>query len=180
MLLCSFVGTGIQLFAMLVITLFFGAVGFLSPENRGALLTLMILLFVFMGGFGGFWSTRFFKMFNQMNWVKNAIITAILYPSFAFSVFFVINMFLTFEGSSGAIPFSTIITLLLLWICCSSPLVLIGAFLGIKKKAMKNPGKINVVPSSIPKQSWYMEPRFVFLIAGILPFGYDIICFYFS
>ncbi len=169
--MCTFVGTGIQLFAMLVITLFCGAIGFLSPDNRGALLTLMILLFVFMGGLGGYWSTRFFKMFNQNDWLKNAIATAVLYPSFAFAVFFVINMFLTFEGSSGAIPFSTIVTLLLLWICCSSPLVMIGAFLGIKKKAIKNPGKINVVPSSIPKQPWYLEPKLLCVVAGVLPFG---------
>jgi len=172
LLLCSFVGTGIQLFSMLVITLLCGAIGFLSPENRGALLTLMILLFVFMGGLAGYWSTRFFKMFNQNDWLKNAIATAVLYPSFAFAVFFVINMFLTFEGSSGAIPFSTIVTLLLLWICCSAPLVMIGAFLGIKKKSIKNPGKINVVPSSIPKQPWYLELKLLCVVAGVLPFGY--------
>lgn len=171
MLLSAFVGTGIQLFVMLLITLLCGTIGFLSPENRGALLTLMILLFVFMGGFAGYWSTRFYKMFNQANWLHNAIATAVLYPSFAFAVFIVINIFLTFEGSSGAIPFSTIITLLLLWICCSSPLVLIGAFLGIKKKAMKNPGKVNVVPSSIPKQPWYLESNILCLVSGVLPFG---------
>lgn len=171
MLLCVLVGTGIQLFVMFLVTIVCGAIGFIYPGNRGSLLTLMLLAFIFMGGIAGYWSARFYKMFMQMDWLKNALFTAFLYPSLAFTIFSIINIFLIFEESSGAVPFSTIIALLVLWICCSSPLVLIGAFIGIKKKQMKNPGKVNVVPSSIPPQPWYLELKLICLIAGVLPFG---------
>jgi transmembrane 9 superfamily protein 2/4 len=171
MLLCVLVGTGIQLFAMLLITLISGCIGFIYPGKRGSLLTLILLLFVFMGGLAGYWSARFYKMFLQMEWLKNSLLTAFLYPSLAFSIFFMINLFLSFEGSSGAVPFTTILALLVLWLCCSSPLVLIGAFVGMKKKQIENPGKINAVPSSIPKQPWYLDLKIICLFSGILPFG---------
>jgi len=45
-------------------TLIFAWVGFLSPQNRGSLLTVIILLFVFMGVFAGYYSARFYKMFD--------------------------------------------------------------------------------------------------------------------
>jgi transmembrane 9 superfamily member 2/4 len=171
MLLSILVGTGIQLAAMLLVTLICGTVGFLSPANRGSLLTMMLLLFVFMGGISGYWSGRIYKMFGQGQWLKNAIFTAILFPSFAFSIFFIVNLFLVMEESIGAVHFSTIVALLLLWLCCSSPLVLIGSFMAVKKKPFKNPGKVNAVPSSIPAQPWFLETKFISLISGILPFG---------
>ncbi len=43
------VGTGVQVFAMTLLTLIFAVLGFLSPANRGGLMTALLLLFVFMG-----------------------------------------------------------------------------------------------------------------------------------
>jgi len=45
------VGTGVQIFAMTLLTLIFAVLGFLSPANRGGLMTALLLLFVFMGVF---------------------------------------------------------------------------------------------------------------------------------
>ncbi len=171
MLLSVFTGTGIQLFAMLIVTLISGTIGFIYPGQRGSLLTMMLLLFVFMGGLAGYWSARFYKMFLQVDWLKNSFLTAFLFPFLAFCIFGLVNFFLKLEGSSGAVPFSTIVALLVLWLCCSSPLVMIGSFIGMKRKQMKNPGKVNVVPSSIPQQPWYLELKFISLISGVLPFG---------
>ncbi len=43
------VGSGVQIFCMTLLTLIFAALGFLSPANRGSLMTVLLLLFVFMG-----------------------------------------------------------------------------------------------------------------------------------
>jgi len=147
------------------------AFGFISPKDRGTLVNLTIFLFVFLSSFAGYYSTRFFKMFNQVNWLINSVITAFLYPALSFTIFFIIDLFLWAEGSVAAVPFSTMIALLLLWLCCSTPLVLIGAFIAIKKRPIKNPGKVNVLPSQIPTQPWYLELKFICLIGGIIPFG---------
>lgn len=47
-LLASFVGTGVQLFGMALVTMIFALLGFLSPANRGGLMTAMLMMFVFM------------------------------------------------------------------------------------------------------------------------------------
>lgn len=49
MLLAVLAGSGAQLFAMALSTLSFALLGFMSPANRGGLLTSLLLLFVFMG-----------------------------------------------------------------------------------------------------------------------------------
>lgn len=48
-LLAVLAGSGAQLFAMALSTLTFALLGFMSPANRGGLLTSLLLLFVFMG-----------------------------------------------------------------------------------------------------------------------------------
>ena len=42
----------------------FAVLGFLSPANRGGLMTAMLLLFVFMGIFGGYSAGRLYKTFK--------------------------------------------------------------------------------------------------------------------
>jgi transmembrane 9 superfamily protein 2/4 len=155
---------------MLLISVFFAAVGFVSPDKRNSIVTLMVLIFVFMGGFAGYSSSRMYKMFGGKDWLKNAMMTSILYPNIAFSTFFIINIFLHWEESSAAVPFTTILTLLILWLCCSSPLVLIGSFIALKRKRIKNPGTINVVPKAIPPQPFYLSTKVICLITGIIPF----------
>jgi hypothetical protein len=43
--------------------------------------------------------------------------------------------------------------------------------MGLKKKVIKNPCKVNPLPSSIPQKSWYLKLRYIILISGIIPFG---------
>ncbi len=52
LLLAVLAGSGAQLFAMALSTLTFALLGFMSPANRGGLLTSLLLLFVFMGACG--------------------------------------------------------------------------------------------------------------------------------
>ncbi|KAG2580601.1 hypothetical protein PVAP13_6NG358600 [Panicum virgatum] len=52
-LLCVCVGTGVQFFGMLLVTMIFAVLGFLSPSNRGGLMTAMLLTWVLMGLFAG-------------------------------------------------------------------------------------------------------------------------------
>ncbi|GLJ38617.1 hypothetical protein SUGI_0787430 [Cryptomeria japonica] len=63
-LLCVYVGTGVQFIGMTIVTMLFAMLGFLSPSNRGGLMTAMVLLWVFMGLFGGYSSARLYKMFK--------------------------------------------------------------------------------------------------------------------
>ena len=111
MLFSVFVGSGTQLCLMFLATLAFAMGGLLSPANRGSLTTAFILLFVFMGSFAGYSSSRIYKMFRGTEWKQNTLMTAFLYPGVIFLIFFVLNLALWAEGSSGALPFATLFTL---------------------------------------------------------------------
>ncbi|GMH04080.1 hypothetical protein Nepgr_005919 [Nepenthes gracilis] len=170
-LLCVYVGTGVQIFGMTLVTMMFALLGFLSPSNRGGLMTAMVLLWVFMGLFAGYSSARLYKMFKGTEWKKNTLKTAFMFPGILFSVFFVLNALIWEEKSSGAVPFGTMFALVVLWFGISVPLVFVGSYLGFKKPAIEEPVKTNKIPRQIPEQAWYMKPIFSILIGGILPFG---------
>lgn len=156
---------------MCMATLSFALLGLLSPANRGALITVFILLFVFMGSFAGYTSSIIFKMFRGILWKQNTIMTAFLYPGVVFSIVFILNLVLAVEGSSAALPFGTLFTLLFLWFCVSVPLVVLGSFFGYKRETVTFPVRTNQIPRAIPQQPWYMSPVITCLLGGILPFG---------
>merc|ERR1719174_3114245 len=87
------VGTGAQLIACSFILLICACLGFLSPANRGGLLTAMLLLFVFMGIFAGYFASRTYKMCKGVDWKMNTIMTAMWFPAIVFGVFFILNLF---------------------------------------------------------------------------------------
>lgn len=170
-LLSVYVGTGMQLIGMGVVTMVFAVLGFLSPANRGGLMTAMLLLFVFMGIFGGYYSARLYKIFKGEQWKKTTLKTALYFPGVCFCIFFSLNMLVWGQKSSGAVPFGTLFALCFLWFGISVPLVFVGSYFGYKSPALEDPVRTNKIPRQIPEQPWYMNPVFSILIGGILPFG---------
>jgi len=169
--LCVLVGTGYQLIGMSIVTLFFAVLGFLSPANRGGLMTSMLLLFVLMGIFAGFASTFLGKIFGLEDWRKTSFVTSVCFPGIAFGVFFILNAMVWGEASSGAVPFGTLVALLVLWFGMNVPLVYIGAYISSKRPALELPMKVKVHPREIPEQVWYAQAPFLALLGGILPFA---------
>lgn len=171
MLLSVFLGSGVQIFFMTLITLVFACLGFLSPANRGALMTCVLVLYVCLGTPAGYVSARIYKMFGGEKWKSNVLLTAFLCPGIVFGVFFVLNLILWTMGSSAAIPFSTLVALLALWFGISVPLSFVGAYFGFKKRAIEHPVRTNQIPRLIPEQSFYTKPLPGVVMGGILPFG---------
>ncbi|MED6138625.1 Transmembrane 9 superfamily member 8 [Stylosanthes scabra] len=170
-LLCVYVGTGVQFFGMILVTMIFAALGFLSPSNRGGLMTAMLLLWALMGLCGGYSSARLYKLFKGTEWKSITIKTAFMFPAIAFAIFFVLNALIWGQKSSGAVPFGTMFALVFLWFGISVPLVIVGGHVGFKKTVIEDPVKTNKIARQIPEQAWYMNPAFSILIGGILPFG---------
>jgi len=164
-------GTGIQLICMSGVLLGLAFLGFLTPSNRGSLSTAFILLFVFMGSFAGYFSSRAYKMFKGTEWKNCTLMTAFFYPGIVFGVFFILNLALWIEGSSGALSFSTYFSLLFLWFFVSTPLVIVGSFFGFKHEVSSYPTRTASVMRQVPQQPWYLNPTLTILIGGILPFG---------
>jgi len=171
MLLSVLAGTGVQIFAMTSCSMCFALFGFLSPANRGGLLTAILLLFVFMGAFAGYYAARLYKLFGGKEWKRNTILTATLFPSTVFVIFIGLDCLLFYEGASTAVPFSTLVALILLWFGISLPLVLVGSYFGFKKDTFEVPVRTNQIARHVPEQMWYTHPAFAIALGGVLPFG---------
>ncbi|EED78778.1 predicted protein, partial [Postia placenta Mad-698-R] len=130
MILSILSGNGSQLCAMAGVTLVFALLGFLSPSNRGSLATVMMVCWTLFGGIGGYVSSRVYASLNGTNNRRNSFLTATALPALVFAIVFLLNIFLLSAGSSGAVPFGTMLLIIVLWFGISAPLSLIGSYIG--------------------------------------------------
>lgn len=179
LLLAVCCGTGAQLLCMAVLTIIFSAMGFLSPANRGALIMAQLLLYVLMGSVAGYVTARFYKTFKGKSWQKATAAVAFGFPGLAFAMFIIMNIVALSQGSSDAVPATTMIVLLVLWFGISLPLVFFGAYFGYKQDAIEFPVNTSSIPRQIPDQPWFMGIPFTLLVGGILPFGACFVELYF-
>ncbi|TFK75400.1 endosomal P24A protein [Pluteus cervinus] len=179
MVLSVMVGNGAQLSAMVVITLVFALLGFLSPSNRGSLATVMMVFWSLFGCVGGYVSSRVYTSLGGVNRRKNAFLTATLLPTLVFAFVFLLNLFLIMADSSGAVPFGTMLIIVILWYGISAPLSAIGAYYGGKHGTIHHPVRVNQIPRQIPPSPKYLRPWSAMLMSGILPFGAAFVELYF-
>ena len=132
LLLSLFLGNGSQLFVMTGVTIIFALLGFLSPSYRGNLGTTVIILYTVFGFIGGYVSARVYKSFGGESWKQNMALTPLVIPGIVFATFFLLNLFLWFRQSSGAVPFTTMLLILSMWFVISVPLSVMGSWAGFK------------------------------------------------
>ncbi|KAJ7346662.1 Nonaspanin TM9SF [Mycena albidolilacea] len=179
LILSVMVGNGAQLCSMVGVTLVFALLGFLSPSNRGSLATVMMICWTFFGGIGGYLSSRVYASLGGTERRKNAFVTATVLPTIIFAIVFLLDLFLIGAGSSGAVPFGTMLLIILLWYGISAPLSAIGAYYGSRHGAIQHPVRVNQIPRQIPPTPRYLRPSAAALLAGILPFGAAFVELYF-
>lgn len=157
MIFCILAGTGIQLLVCIFFLIVFSAIGFLSPANRGSLMIALLFIFVLLGSLAGYTSARLYKTFKGKQWQRCTLLTALLFPGICFLVFFTLDIVVWSYGSTGAIPFLSMLAILTLWFGISVPLVFIGAYFGYKQDAITFPVVTSNIPRQIPTQPWFLE-----------------------
>ncbi|OJJ98147.1 hypothetical protein ASPACDRAFT_32174 [Aspergillus aculeatus ATCC 16872] len=179
LLLSVLVGNGAQLFMMTGVTVVFALFGLLSPANRGFLATAILIIYTLFGFIGGYVSARVYKSLGGDAWKRNIIMTPVLVPALIFGTFFLLNLFVWAKGSSGAVPFTTMLALVMIWFVISVPLSVAGSWLGFKQQAIEGPTKTNQIPRQVPPMAGTLRPIPSLLLTGILPFGAIFVELYF-
>ena len=95
--------------------------------------TAILLIYTVFGFIGGYVSARVYKSFGGERWKRNIVLTPLLVPGVIFGAFFLLNLFVWAKGSSGAVPFTTMLVLVLIWFVISVPLSVVGSWLGFKQ-----------------------------------------------
>lgn len=179
LLLSVLVGNGAQIFMMAGATVFFALFGLLSPANRGFLATAILLIYTVFGFVGGYVSARVYKSFGGEAWKRNIVLTPVLVPGVIFCTFFLLNLFVWAKGSSGAVPFTTMLALVLIWFVISVPLSIAGSWLGFKQRAVEGPTKTNQIPRQIPPMKGTLRTVPSMFLTSVLPFGAIFVELYF-
>jgi len=148
----------------------FALLGFLSPSNRGSLATVMMVCWTFFAGIGGYTATRVSASLGGTDYRKLLFFTATLLPTLIFIIVFLLNLFLIAADSSGAVPFGTMLVIVLMWFGISVPLTAIGGYFGNKHGGVSHPVRVNQIPRQIPPSPKYLRPWTATLLCGILPF----------
>lgn len=148
----------------------------------------------------GYVSTRLYASLGGQAWKQNMMGTAVLFPTVLFATLNLLNFFLIGANSSGAVPFGTFVSIILLWFGIAVPLTVGGSVYGIKQGSWSHPVRVNQIPrresdsfeqaihticdeyvdfAEIPPQIWYLKTIPAALMAGVLPFGAAFIEIYF-
>lgn len=167
-LLASLAGNGFQVLAMFMGVLFFSLLGFLSPARRGALLTAIILLFVFMSVVAGYACGFLLKYFNCREW-KHVFFCGCAFPGAVFGIYAFTNVINWAHGSSDTVPFSVLLVMLSLWLLISLPLTVLGASFAFRQDPLENPVRVGRLAREIPPQMWMNRSLFLTFVPSLFP-----------
>eukprot|EP01061_Rhynchopus_euleeides_P015354 TRINITY_DN2621_c1_g1_i2.p1 TRINITY_DN2621_c1_g1~~TRINITY_DN2621_c1_g1_i2.p1 ORF type:complete len:568 (+),score=233.92 TRINITY_DN2621_c1_g1_i2:63-1766(+) len=181
-LLCALVGTGCQLLVLCFCLIFIAIVSVIYTD-RGGLLTYGVLSYAVTSSVAGYASGRLFVRYTAVgpaiskDWKTTMFYTSALFPGCVAFVIFGLNLIAIAYSSQQAIPFTTMVAVILMWLCVSLPLVILGTFIGRHQKKVGHL-RVSQIPRPIPEGRKYGN-HLGLLLGGILPFGSIFIELYF-
>jgi hypothetical protein len=160
---CALVGTGAQLFSLVLFMLVLAIMNMFYPGNRGAMYTAAIVLYATTAGTAGYVSAHLYCRVSGSEssmWAWNLVLTATLFPGPMFVMFAFLNTVAIAYNSQAALPFGTIVVILVIWALVTLPLTIIGGIVGRNTAKGKDAGwpcRTNKIPREIPPAPWYRQ-----------------------
>ncbi|XP_060200908.1 transmembrane 9 superfamily member 3-like [Lycium barbarum] len=165
-------GCGTQLFTLTIFIFLMALVGVFYPYNRGALFTALLVIYALTSGVAGYTATSFYCQLEGTNWVKNLVRTGSLFCGPLALTFCFLNSVAVTYSSTAALPFSTIILIVLMWTLVTSPLLVLGGIAGKNSRTgFQAPCRTTKYPREIPVLPWYRSTVPQMAMVGFLPFS---------
>jgi len=179
-LLVACVGTGIQLLTLAFGVILLAIAGSLYVD-RGALMTVVLVLYAFTSIVAGYISGSLFKRYDTVastkdksRWMYAMGSTAMLFPGFVFSIAAILNMISIYNSAINVVSLGTFFAILAMYIFVCWPLTILGTVIGRHTSSSEDAGfpcRINALPRPIPERTFLSHPATIIAITGILPFG---------
>jgi hypothetical protein len=104
--------------------------------------------------------------------VRNLLLTGCLFCGPLFLTFSFLNTVAIAYNATAALPFGTIIVIVLIWTLITFPLLVLGGIAGKNSKAeFQAPCRTTKYPREIPSLPWYRRTVPQMAMAGFLPFS---------
>ncbi|XP_077990163.1 transmembrane 9 superfamily member 1-like [Glandiceps talaboti] len=171
-LLCAILGVGSQFLALATGIIVMALMGMFNVHRHGSMNTAAILLYALTCFVSGYVSANFYRRIGGENWVWNIVLTSCLFSVPFFVIWSVINSVAWYHQSTQALPFTTVLLLMIIWLLVGYPLTVIGGIFG-KNWAIgfDAPCRTKNIPREIPPVPWYRSAFVHMLIGGFLPFS---------
>jgi hypothetical protein len=133
-LFAAFVGTGTQMLALAAFVFALALVGTFYPYNRGALFTALIVLYALTACVAGHVAASLYRQLGGEQWAPAIVLTAVVYCGPFFLMFCFLNTVAIVYRSTAALPFGTIVIILVIWGLVTIPLTVFGGIAGKNSK----------------------------------------------
>ncbi|KAK0604006.1 hypothetical protein LWI29_011112 [Acer saccharum] len=131
-LFSAVLGVGNQLLTMICILFVLAFLGFLYPYNRGLLCTSLVFIYTLTSVVGGYSAASFHNQFSNTGWEKSVLLAGILYLGPLFVTVLTLNTIAISYGATAALPFATMIVILLIYTFLCVPLLALGGVIGYR------------------------------------------------
>ncbi|KAF4670832.1 Transmembrane 9 super member 3 [Perkinsus chesapeaki] len=148
-------------------------------RERGTTRASAVFMYVITTILAGYAGGRLYRQFGGKTWKKAMIYQVFFLPAVLCLMFMIVNTTAWIKGLTYAIPFKTIVILLLAFLAVCVPLHVIGTLWGRRSAADRSfPCRVHHLKRPIPLKHRFFVPGLI-LGAGLVPFGCVFIEMYF-
>jgi len=170
-LFAAIIGTGTQLLFLVVFVFVLAAIGAFYPYSTGAVTAACLIVYSLTAGIAGYVSALTYRQMGGENWVRNVLLTCVLFCGPLGLLFAFLNTIAIAYRSTAALPFGTIVLIVFVWAIVTIPLTIVGGIVGKNTKTDFNaPTRTTKYPREIPELPWYRSTIPQMCVASFLPF----------
>ncbi|XP_034688990.1 transmembrane 9 superfamily member 5-like [Vitis riparia] len=171
-LFCAVLGTGTQLLIQAAFLFVLALLGVLYPYNRGALCTSLVVTYTLTSVVAGYTASSFYNQFVETGWKRSVLLSGTLYLGPLFVMVSILNAVAVSYGATAALPFGTIVVILLIYTFVTIPLLGLGGVIGYRLRSeFQAPCATKRCPREIPPLAWYRKTPGQMFLGGLLPFS---------
>ncbi|XP_066932000.1 transmembrane 9 superfamily member 1-like [Clytia hemisphaerica] len=171
-LLSSILGNGCQFLTLCFGIIIMALLGLFNVHRHGSMNTAAVLLYALTCCVSGYVSNSMYKQLNGERWAWNLVLTASLFSVPFFTIWSVVNTIAWSYQSTQALPFTTVLLIILIWLFVGFPLTVVGGIFGKNwTSGFDAPCRTKNIPREIPATAWYRSYPAYMIIGGFLPFS---------